>query len=511
MKVKFVAFDQSRQYICILSKRNNLECFKTINKNCISFCKKNLLIKKKIFHIEFRSFFFHSFKKFYDKQFVSFRIFLFSVNNVYILNTDKKYWINIQMKKFFKSFNASSYEVYIVSGNTLFIFDTDTGEILKKISIKYFIKIFNCYLNIKISKNDQYLFFQTESLVSISLNFGCILQYLQNNLNKQCTISFLNPRFLILLFEKNLVKIWNFKEKKIKKVNFFFNFQKIKIKSLKKIFIQKKLFLALFSEKILFLCSLTKLDDLSNVKIKVSFLIKFYQKILSIWMSSKDYLSLIILFNKKKIIPIKLNLNSSKSSRDVDTCLPKVKNHYTTDTYHTSLLVNNFKNFFKTNLYLVSKNVSKKNGIQFVNVKFKAEKKYFIKVKKVDSKQLSNMFSLLTATKETINLKQFLKVNKTYNSKLVTTFDKFYILPLVILSIQEILHIDQKKRHYFTHVNHVIFHYFSCLSKENFLKHFLTKIESFKKKFIAKEILHGLLLKINILRNQNEKHISLVS
>ncbi|AEA39080.1 hypothetical protein CPARA_3gp422 (nucleomorph) [Cryptomonas paramecium] len=505
MKTKLVAVDQSRQYICMLSEQNNLECFKTTDKNCISFCEKSLIIKKNFFRIELKSFFSSLLKKSYTKQFLNFYVFLFSINNIYILNTGKKRWINIQMKKCSKNFNASNHETYILSDNDLFVFDNSSGEILKKINIKYFV-IFDSYLNAKISKNNQYLFFQAEPLVLISLNFGCVLQHLQNNAKERFTVSFLNHCFLILLFENNSLRIWNFKKNKLKKINLFFNFEKIRIQSLKKIFIQKQFFLALFSEKILFLCSLKKFNDLSNVKIKILFLVKFCKKICSIWILSKSCLFFIFFFNKKKIIPIKLNLNSLKFSANTYISLSKLENQHKSNIHYIHSLLNNFKNFFKTNLYLVSKKIPRKNNIQFINVKFKAEKKYFIKVKKINSNQFLNIFSFLIATKETANLKQFLKINKTYNLKLMTISDKFYILPLVMLSIQEILHTNQKKEYYFAYINHVIFYHFSCLTKENFLKYFLKKIENSKKNFVTKKILHSLLLKMNMLKNQNEKY-----
>nr|UXY88467.1 hypothetical protein Cry52Nrm3_p106 [Cryptomonas curvata] len=505
-----IATDQTKKYLCILSKQEVLKCFKVNNSQEFPFCIEKYLFNRGASCIQMRSFK-KSVKRKNTKKEKSINYLYIcltiSIKEIQIINTITRKLIYIKINNPIDSISFSILEIFIFSKKFIYLFDINSGELIKRIKLNKLLKQseINMQPNVNISKNGLYLIIQTDFLIIVSIKFGYILKILKNNYGKIKLINIISSYRIILLLDSNLLKIWNTEKDSYKDlIRLFLTNKKLIIKSIKKIFLENNVLLFFLSENFLSFKSLILINN-PEATSNHPLLISLYEKIESFETLVSKNSIIIICKNQKKITPFNLVINNLKIYLNLKKISQMKKNN------NINYRLINSKDYFKKKKNIIEKIFKEKQKnikkIRFIDIKFKL-KHGDLALTEISSAITKDITCYLTKFKICeIFFKQLIYMDGNNVLKSLKYLDKHLIQPLLIFTLKKILQNKLSKYSHLMWIKQIIFYHFSHVSENFFVKHYLNEISLKISNNIDQKNLQNLLINICILKTQNDKYI----
>nr|UXY87466.1 hypothetical protein 1634Bnrm3_p099 [Cryptomonas sp.] len=505
-----VATDQTKKYLCILTKQYILRCF---NVNCFSqffqFIEFKCIDIPVFMHL--RSY--NIISKQQESSQNNFLKYLIvcivtASNKIVLINTKKKKIIEIKLRNTIQSTYIFEHEVYVVSDNIIFILDLDNGEIKKKIKLEFYnISNKNIDSNLYVSKKGHYLCFQKGFVLIIYLKFGLIVKYLLDKYRKVILTNLINRDFIIILLNNKFLKSWNINEELYQDLDLLIiNERNLRIKTVKKLYLKDTLFLIFLAESSL---NGSYLIVFKNTKKRLEKLtiVSLCKNIDTIETLFYGQLIIVICKYQGKIIPIKIKIENFK-------CYPILVKLFEIQKKYNIRCLNyksdNYKQ--KENVFnkKVLKNIilfKKKKNVRCVNITFKIKKKNLVWIGKYNQNFI-NTFIFLTKFKYlNIFSKQLRFASKNNFLRVIRKIDRNSVEPLFIFILKNIFKKKFNCEEYLIWMKEIIFFHFSYLSKNCYLNSYLHKIIFFTKCYAGSMFLRNLLTNINMLKIQNERYL----
>ena len=401
-------------------------------------------------------------------------------------------------------------EIFIFSKNIIYIFDVNSGELVKKFELT---KILDNLEDteksqIELSKNGKYLIVHVGFLLVIFIKFGSIIKIFKHNGIKIKNTNIIASYLIIFLLNNNSLKSWNSKKEHYQNLTLpFFTKKKIQINNIKKIFIKKFILIFFLSENNASLCTFITFNKL-NEKLSNPFLINLFGYIKSFETLIFDNSLIIIYKIQNKIIPVKISIHNFIVYLGLEKKI--ILNHflYSNINYDScnNLLIN-YKEFLKIKKKIF-KNIFKdknKHIIQIIDIGYKLNQtnlRYVINSKEI----MKNLTIFITKYKDSSLF--FKQISCIYSDDLIKSLkylNKDLIEPLLFFVLKKFFQERLNKHFYLLWIKEIIFYHFSYLSQNFYIKYYINKLFIQLTLTQYQEIFEIILMNISILKIQHEK------